>query len=145
MQLDVRLKECRGISLIEVLLSVFILSVAVIGVIRIYYFAAYEINLARHSAMAVNLAQARLEELLNTKYNHLDTADFPISENNEDGFVLDPNENLNCGMDTKLYSIGTEAYMAVVTVWWQEPFMGAQRDVSQTLRTIITDYEGSGA
>ena len=139
-----RLSNSKGISLIEILFSVFILSVAVVGLTRIYYLSAYQVNLSRHSVMAVNLAQARIEELLNTKYRHLDPEDFPLSQTNEDGFVLDPDESLECGMDTFLYDVGTAGYIAKVTVWWYEPWGGSGRMASQTLKTLITNYEKAG-
>ena len=58
------LKSERGVTLIEVLVSIFLVALVVIGTMQLFVFGRVQINYQGHKSAAVGLVQQRLEELL---------------------------------------------------------------------------------
>ena len=59
----------RGITLMEVLVSIFLLGLVSVGMAHLYVFGMVQINVQGHKRAAVERAQQRLEELYASQYD----------------------------------------------------------------------------
>ncbi len=130
----------RGMTLVEALVSTFIIALVFFGLIRLHYFGKYQINISRHKMMAVNLAQAELENLFNTGYGNVITTDYPLTQT----VVIDPGltdsatDDLNGTMTTQLVNLNVnEGYKFIISVVWAD-YYGQMTEVTETL---LTPYE----
>ena len=127
----------RGVTLIEVLISVFILALIAMGTTQFFVFGRTQINVQGHRRAALERAQQRLEELLASSYDS-------VAAKTEHDFPLD---NILCTRTTTVTAVddsadglgaadtsGTEDYRNVtVTVSWTE----RGRTDSVALETLI--------
>jgi hypothetical protein len=138
------LLKAKGISLVEVLISTFLLSLVLISLTKIYYYAEYQINIARHKAMAINLIQANFESLLSTGYPGINAGDYPITTN----VTIDPG-NLDAASDdlagtmvTQLVNLNVnQGYKFISTVTWNEAYGGPGRTLTENAELLMTNYE----
>ena len=134
----------KGISLAEVLVSTLLLSMVLISLTKIYYYAEYQINISRHKIMAVNLMQANFESLLSAGYPGINTSNYPLTQ----AIIIDPgdadgvSDDLNGSMTTILVNFNTDqGYKFIATTTWDEPYGFPNRALSETAEFLLTDYE----
>jgi len=134
----------KGISLAEVLVSTFLLSIVLISLTKIYYCAEYQINISRHKIMAINLMQASFESLLSTGYPGISTGDYTLTQD----VIIDPgdadgiSDDLNGSMAIQLVNLNTnEGYKFIATTNWAEPYGIPDRNMSETVEFLMTNYE----
>ena len=134
----------RGITLLENLVSVFIISLSLLAIIKVYFFANYQINMSRHRVTAVNLAQATLENIIDAGYDSVIVGNYPISQ----AVVIDPGktdaagDDINGTMQTVLTNFNfDQGYKFTVTMAWNEPIGNDQRALTEAVGTLLTPYE----
>lgn len=139
-----RLLNSKGTTLVEILVSVFLLAMVLLGLIRLYYMSAYQINLARHKTMAVNLAQATLEDLISTGYAGIVTASYPSTST----VTIDPGktdlttDDLSGTMTTTLSNLNVnEGYKFIITITWNEKYTGTNRSMTEVVECLVTNHE----
>ena len=136
--------NAKGISLVEVMISALLLSMVLISLTKIYYYAQYQINISRHKTMAINLIQANLEGLLSTGYPGITTGSYPLTQT----VIIDPgdvdgvSDDLNGSMTTQLVNLNTnKGYKFIVTTTWDEPYGIPDRTLTETAELLVTNYE----
>jgi len=110
----------KGLTIIEIIIAIFALSVGIIGVLQMFPVALHHGELAKKYAVASYLSQAKLEELISYSYG-----DPPLSvgtnTTSTEGYQIettvnyvDPNNNLN----TTTTDSGIKKIKVVVS--WEE-------------------------
>ena len=139
--MNLHLKSERGVTLIEVLVSIFLLALVVVGTMQLFVFGRTQINYQGHKSEAVELAQQRLEELFADLFASRYDSVVAKTENNL------PLDNLLCTRTTTVEAVddsadglgaadtdGTEDYRRVTaTVSWNE----RGKTTSVALQTLI--------
>lgn len=127
----------RGISLIEVIVSIFIVAFMLVGMMRLYPLGSIQAGIARHKVMAINLAQAEIENLKDTTYENIPLAAYPLTQTVkiDTGKTGGSSDDINGVMITQVSAI-TEGYKIIVTVSWND-YHGA---ISEVLESTITPY-----
>lgn len=82
----------RGVTLIEVLVAIFLISVGLWGIVGIFPMATKTAKLANSSTVAVNLARAQMEQLLSLDYTDLTTG------------TIEAKHRLSASPDEQLYN-----------------------------------------
>ncbi len=124
----------KGITLIEVIVSIFIIGSVLIGMIALFSLGAVQSALSRHRNNAINIAQARMEELKEAGYDSINPGSFPTQE----GVIIDngrtdgSSDDLNGIMRTELSTI-TEGYKIIVNISWTD-YHG---QINEVLETVI--------
>lgn len=130
------MKTQQGMTLIEVVVSIFIIASILIGMIALFSLGAIQSTLTRHKISAINIAQARLEELKEAGYKSINPGIFPTQE----GVTIDKgrtdssSDDLNGIMRTGVSTI-TEGYKIIVTVSWVDYY----GQISEVLETVIAN------
>ncbi|MBU1853488.1 MAG: prepilin-type N-terminal cleavage/methylation domain-containing protein [Candidatus Omnitrophica bacterium] len=130
----------RGITLIEVLVSIFIVSFMLVGMMRLYALGQIQSVITKHKIMAINLAQAEIENLKNTGYEAitplLSTSPpiYPLTQTViiDTGEIAATTDDINGAMVTDISSI-SEGYKVIVTVSWTD-YYGV---ITEVLESII--------
>jgi len=131
------MNRSKGITLIEVIVSIFIVAFMLVGMLRLYSLGNIKTAISRHEVMAVNLAQAEIENIRNTSYENIVLSNYPLTQT----VKIDTGENagvaddINGTMVTQISAI-TEGYKIIVNVSWND-YHGA---VSEVLESTITSY-----
>ncbi|VAX37711.1 hypothetical protein MNBD_UNCLBAC01-165 [hydrothermal vent metagenome] len=147
--MGIKIKKLRnklnatGMTLIENLISVFIVSIVFFSLTKMYYLTTAHSNIARHKVMAVNLAQAALENLFDNDYSDIVVTNYspiPLVQ----GVTIDMGEtdessdDLTGTMTTELVNLnGTEGYKFIVSVTWNDHY----GQITETVESLMTDYE----
>jgi len=127
----------RGLTLIEVIVSIFIVSFMLVGMVRLYSLGRIQSVIARHKVMAINLAQAEIENLKNTAYEGITLANYPLTQvvAIDTGETAGVNDDLYGTMVTNISTI-SEGYKIIVDISWND-YYGA---MSEILESTITSY-----
>lgn len=126
-------KHYRGFTLIEVCVAVFIASLVLVGIIRLYSIGTIQSSVVRHKLMAVNLAQAEIENLRNMGYEGIELANYPLTQivKIDVGKDISSADDINGTMITTISNV-TEGYKAIVTVSWND-YYGTMNEVMESL------------
>jgi Tfp pilus assembly protein PilV len=127
----------KGISLIEVMVSVFIAAFIFVAMMRLYSLGSIQTELARHKTMAINLAQAEIENLKNVTYENIDPAVYPLTRivKIDPGKTSQAADDMDGTMTTAVSSVA-EGYKVIVTVAWND-YYGM---ISEVLESVIASY-----
>ncbi|MBU1062235.1 MAG: prepilin-type N-terminal cleavage/methylation domain-containing protein [Candidatus Omnitrophica bacterium] len=113
----------RGITLIEVLVSIFIVSFMLVGMMRLYALGQIQSVITKHKVMAINLAQAEIENLKNFTYEEITPmlSSYPLSKTVtiDTGETSATSDDITGTMVTDVSSI-SEGYKIIVTVSWTD-------------------------
>lgn len=128
----------KGLTLIEVVVSIFIIAGILIGMIALFSLGSIQSAIARHKISAINIAQAKLEELKEAGYSSIIPGSFPTQESVriDSGKTDRASDDLNGIMRTEVSTI-TEGYKIVVTINWTD-YYGEMSEVLET--TIASPY-----
>jgi len=122
----------RGVTLLEVMVSIFLLGVVAVGTSQLFVFGMAQINVRGHERAALERAQQRIEELYVSEY---DSVVAKTETNLPLGNILGTRTTTVEAMDDSANGSGTEDYRRVlVTVFWTE----RGRAESVALETVIT-------
>lgn len=114
----------KGFTLLEVLITVIILTVGIVAILWAFSAGMYATTDIENVDLALNIAQAKMEEIKNTPFANLQ----------DSGPGADPNfANFNVTVNV---AEGQNPMQADVTVAWQ--VKGGQTSISLT--TLITNY-----
>lgn len=125
-----------GMTLIEAIVSIFIVTFMLVGMMRLYSLGRIQSVIARHKIMAINQAQAEIEGLKNTPYNYISIGTFTQTVIIDTGETDSTSDDITGTMLTEISSID-EGYKLIVTVSWND-YYGAQ---SEILESSITSYQ----
>ena len=132
------MKSCnKGMTIIEVVVSIMIVSFVLVGMLRLYSLGAAQSNLARHKIMAVNIAQAEIESLISATYEGINLSNYPMTKavKIDTGRTGNANDDINGTMVTSISSVN-EAYKITAVVSWTD-YYGA---MSEVVTSTITSY-----
>lgn len=114
----------KGFTLLEVLITVIILTVGIVAILWAFSAGMYATTDIENVDLALNIAQAKMEEIKNTPFANLE----------DSGPTADPNfANFNVTVNV---AEGQNPMQVDVTVAWQ--VKGGQTSISLT--TLITNY-----
>ncbi|MEW6276618.1 MAG: prepilin-type N-terminal cleavage/methylation domain-containing protein [Bacillota bacterium] len=115
-------RKARGFTLTEVVVAVAILGLAAAALLNLFILGARLTSRAEHLLQAVNLAQARLEELKNTPYAEIAGQEkTPCVENTAYSYRVDvAGSTLGFGLKT-----------LTVTIYYQE--LGKEKSLSVSM------------
>lgn len=127
----------KGFTLIEVFVAVFIASIVLIGITRLYCLGSIQSTVVRHKMMALCLAQAEIENLKNMGYEGIKASNYPLTQvvkidTGRNDSALD---DINGTMITNIIN-GTEGYKAIATVTWND-YHGT---ISEVMESLIVSY-----
>lgn len=127
----------RGMTIIEAVVSICIVSFVLIGMIRFCSLGAIQSEIARHKIMALNLCQAEIESLRNTSYENIILSNYPLTKivKIDRGKTNQTSDDIDGTMVTQIPSM-PEGYKIIVTVSWND-YYGA---MSEVLESLITSY-----
>jgi len=131
------LSNKKGLTLIEAIVSIFIVAFMVVGMVRLYSLGAIQSVLAKHKVMAANIAQAEIENLRNNTYEGITLADYPVTQmvKIDLGETTDAADDINGAMVTQVQPV-SEGYKLIVTVSWND-YYGV---VNEVMESTITSY-----
>jgi len=132
------MKSCsRGMTIIEVVVSIMIVSFVLVGMLKLYSLGAIQSNLARHKVMAVNIAQAEIESLISGTYEGINLSNYPMTKaiKIDTGRTGNASDDVNGTMVTSISSVN-EAYKITAVVSWTD-YYGA---MSEVITSTITSY-----
>lgn len=156
----VKLKQKKGLTLVEMVISVLILGLALGAMLGTFVIGRVSATKAKHHIQAMNLARARMEWIKDQSYAGLPrgvatvTPAYPyrISDNpvtidvgrdvDGDGDLDNDGDELTGSRITQIKPIGTpEEYLEVtVTVTWTERLLGGgSRQANEQLKTLISE------
>ena len=125
----------KGLTLIEVLISIFIVSFMLVGMLRLYALGRIQSVITKHKVMAVNLAQSELEILKNFTYEQITPllSNYPLTQTVaiDTGETSAAADDITGTMVTGISSV-TEGYKIVVTVSWLD-YHGVITEVLESL------------
>ena len=127
----------KGITLIEVIVSIFIVAFMLVGMMRLYSLGGIQAAISRHKTMAVNLVQAEIENIRETTYENISLSNYPVTQTvkidrGETAAVVD---DIDGTMITQISAI-SEGYKIIVTGSWND-YHGV---LSEVLESTITSY-----
>ena len=79
--MTVVLKSKKGMTLVEVMLAILILTIVILGSAMLYVYGLGHISLSKNYRVATELAAQRLEQLEADNHYHIDIPDGETSEN----------------------------------------------------------------
>lgn len=119
-------KNKRGVTLIEVLISILILGIALGAMLGSFVMGRFSATKAKHRIEAMNYARAAMELLINDQ-----TATFTLP----DGDI----KSLNGSYSPQITNYATGIKKVVVTISWDERSMGGSTRVSEQLVTLVRE------
>ncbi|MBU4589936.1 MAG: prepilin-type N-terminal cleavage/methylation domain-containing protein [Candidatus Omnitrophica bacterium] len=127
----------KGITLIEVIVSIFIVAFMLVGMMRLYSLGGIQAAISRHKTMAVNLAQAEIENIREVAYENIALATYPLTQTVkiDSGETAAAADDIDGTMVTQVSAI-SEGYKIIVTISWND-YHGA---LSEVLESTITSY-----
>jgi len=84
-------KKQKGMTLIEVLMAIAILSIGIIGAMQVFTFAVTKEGIAKNKSVAAYLAQGRIEELLSYSYDDDDMSVGTTTTSTASGYQMKTN------------------------------------------------------
>ncbi|MFA5318381.1 MAG: prepilin-type N-terminal cleavage/methylation domain-containing protein [Patescibacteria group bacterium] len=137
------LKNQKGISLIEVVASIAVISIAFFSIINIFPFSLNNSRAAQNITSAAFLAQAGMEGALSIVYEDLAAGEFESRarlSDDEDSFLYKfERETIVSYVDENLEESLEDAGLKKieVNVYWQSPIGGGEK--SYELKTLMSD------
>lgn len=127
----------KGITLIEVIVSMFIAAFMLVGILRLHTLGRIQSEIARHKVMAVNLAQAEIEDLKNSSYEGIVLSNYPTTQTVriDTGETSASTDDINGTMITNISTIN-EGYKIIVSISWND-YYGTMTEI---LESTITSY-----
>lgn len=124
-------------TIIEAVISIMIAGFVLAGILRLYSLGAVQSNIARHKVMAVNIAQAEIETLVNASYENINISGYPVTKNVkiDTGRTDNVNDDINGTMVISISDTG-EGYKVTVTVSWND-YYGM---ITEVMTSVITSY-----
>jgi Tfp pilus assembly protein PilV len=125
----------QGISLIESVMAMTLLSVGVLSIAVIFPFVIKASQTSERETVAANLAQAKIEEIFYIGYDNLATGTFEsktkLSENPENPFYHYQRETQIINIDGDLNYSASETGMKkiTVTVYYNTPHLNLERSI----------------
>ena len=122
----------KGISILEVVVSIMIVSFVLVGMLHLYSLGAIQANLARHKVMAINIAQAEIESLINVSYEGINFGSYPVTKTVkiDTGKTGSTGDDINGTMVTTIVTT-SEGYKVTITVSWND-YYGAMNEVAES-------------
>lgn len=132
-----KVANIKGITLIEAIVSIFIVAFMLVGMMRLYSLGNIQTELARHKVMAINLAQAEIENLKNVSYEGIVLSNYPLTQTVkiDTGETSATTDDIDGTMVTQILTI-TQGYKAIITVSWNDYYGG----ITEVLESTITSY-----
>jgi type II secretory pathway pseudopilin PulG len=127
----------KGITIIEVVVSIVIVGFVLVGMLQLYSVGAIQSNIARHKAMAANIAQLEIESLVSATYEGITFSDYPVTKavKIDTGRTNNASDDINGIVVIGLANV-SEGYKVTATVSWND-YYGA---VSEVMTSTITSY-----
>lgn len=126
----------KGITLLENVLALMITTIVIAGLIQLFIIMPMHTRIANHRVSAINLAQAKIEQLKAVGYDGIIVASYNPPE--EEAVIVDslklddPSDNL-AGIRSTFASDITDGKKIVVTVTWSE----FDKNLSETAEVIM--------
>ncbi|MEA3560383.1 MAG: prepilin-type N-terminal cleavage/methylation domain-containing protein [Candidatus Omnitrophota bacterium] len=131
-----RLKNEKGISLIEVLVSAVILVIVVVSLLGVFVIGRIGSAKVKHRAKAMNLLRAKMEEIKAQDYS-----DFSVGTTDEydveNTITAGVDELLNDVITTQVASQGSGLKVTVTIAWDEKKWLGADQQQGEELITLI--------
>jgi len=131
----------RGITIIEAIISIMITGFALVGMLRLYSLGAIQSSIVRHKVMAMNIAQAEIEGLINKGYEtisqEINQGVYPKTQaaKIDTGKTGSADDDINGTMITSISSV-TEGYKITATISWNDYY----GPMSEIAASIVTSY-----
>ena len=125
----------RGISLIEALIAMAILTIGLLSIIRLFPVAMKVSKTAEQSTVAANLAQAKIEEVFSLGYENIPIgtmeAKHRLGTNSDNPFYHYQRQTITEYVDGNLaHSASATGIKKIsVTVYWSSPTTGLERSL----------------
>ena len=136
-------KNTRGISLIEVVVSIAIITIAFFSIINSFPFSLNNSRMAQNMTSASYLAQAGMEEVLSIVYEDLTVGEFEtrarLSEDEESFLYKFERETNISYVDENIEEAVEDSGLKKieVTVYWQSPIGDGEK--THELKTLVSD------
>lgn len=133
----------HGFTLIEVIVAITVLAVGILSLTEIFPFALKISRSAEQQTVAVNLAQAKIEEMFYLDYENISTGTIEarqrMSDEPANPFYYYERETLAEHVDGDLNTSVTETGMKKITttVYWDSPFFVNEKNTE--LSIIISE------
>lgn len=129
--------KSSGVTLIEVIVSIFIVAIMLVGMLRLYSLGNIQSVIARHKMMAVNLAQAEIENLKDVSYEGIILPNYPVTQmvKIDTGRTAGTSDDVNGTMVTDVVPI-SQGYKVIVNISWND-YYGA---ITEVLESTIASY-----
>lgn len=121
-----KLKNRRGFTLVEAVVSILILGIALGIMLIVFMMSRMSVAMAKHRIEAMNHARAAMEQLINNRTASLTLPDGDI-------------KCLGGSYSRVITGTGTGIIQIVVTISWNEPSMGSSHPVSEQLVTLVAE------
>jgi prepilin-type N-terminal cleavage/methylation domain-containing protein len=131
----------QGFSLVEVLVSVFIVTVALLAIIKIFPFGM-QINKASENLTVANgLAQSKIEQLTSMAYDDLNVGTIEPRTHVPDSNSIYERQSVINYLNSNLQTTTTDQGLKkiTVTIYWPSAIQGAESKTF-TLTTIISQH-----
>lgn len=127
----------RGITIIEAVVSIMIVGFVLVGMLRLYSLGDVQSVLSRHKIMAINIAQAELEFLINASYEEININSYPVTKTVkiDTGKTNTTSDDIDGTMITSISSI-SEGYKVTATISWNDYY----GQMSEVVTSTITSY-----
>lgn len=132
----------RGLTLIEVVVSIFIVAFMLVGMMRLYSLGSIQSEIVRHKMMAINLAQAEIENMREIGFQAIQNAiiagTYPLNQ----PVTIDPGQtaavvdDLNGVMRTDVDDNLPEGYRIMVRVTWDDYY----GQIEEVLESTVVSY-----
>jgi Tfp pilus assembly protein PilV len=106
-----------GFTLMEVIISILMLSIGVAALIGSMVFSLGSVMQSSHEVAVLNIARQKLENLMNITYGSLSTTAGQYDESN---VVIDATQGITADVSAAVVSGGTNKKKITVTVTWDE-------------------------
>jgi len=127
-------KKQLGFTLIEVLVAMTVLSVGILSLVRVFPFALQISKFAAQKTVAVNLAQAKIEEMFYLDYDNITVGTVEtrhrLSADVENPFYKFERETSAEHIDSNLNTSVSETGLKKITttIYWNSPIFSAEKN-----------------
>lgn len=134
------LKDKKGFTLVEVLVSAVILGIVIISLLNIFVLSKIGSAKAKHRMKAMNLLRAEMEEIKVQDYSVIDGwIDNPRSDKNNVDNTIGTDELLNDVITTSVVLANNNLKVTVEITWDEKRWVGTDQQ-SEDLVTLISSW-----
>ena len=132
----------NGLTIFEVMVSMVIVGFVLVGMIQLYSMGAVQSSITRHKLMAVNLAQAEIEGLINKGYKtitqEINQGIYPKTQivKIDTGKTGNASDDISGTMITSIANV-SEGYKITVNVSWNDYYGAMSEVVTSTMTSYI--------